>query len=139
LHSLFFFLLHGQFEELFRHAADIICSFQNRLATLAATELQVEESSRLACFEDTILLCGILREKLDQGNSFEIDGFELGRGWEWRVLVWRELCGVRHCGKCSVGRMPMLSVFAGRTGARMSKICPSLSKGNETVSILITG
>jgi hypothetical protein len=96
LHPLFFFLLHGQFEEVLRHAADIIGSFENRLATLAATEFQIEESSRLACFEDTILLCGVLREKLGQGNRFEIDRFEFGRGRKWRVLVWRKFCSVRH-------------------------------------------
>jgi len=73
LHPLLFLLFHGQFEELFCHAADVVRSFQDRLAVFRATEFQIEETSCLACFEDAVLLFGVFREEFGQGNRFQID------------------------------------------------------------------
>ena len=67
------------------------------LAFSAPGELEVEEASGLAGFEDAVLLGGIFGEEFGQGDGLEFDGLQGGVVGEGRVVVRGELCGVRHC------------------------------------------
>ena len=96
-HPLLLLLLHGQFKEFLSHGADLVGTLEDRLAALAPGELEVEEASGLAGFEDAVLLGGIFGEEFGQGDGLEFDGLQGGVVGEGRVVVRGELCGVRHC------------------------------------------